>query len=92
MRTPTSIFGNARYGMQSVIPQRKMHNKPGPGIPRLCEGPQYKKRNAIEQLFSLLKEERRICTRYAELASSVKVMVTLACIERCLWAGSSDKP
>ncbi|WP_370684037.1 transposase, partial [Pseudomonas savastanoi] len=34
-----------RYGMQPVIPLRKMHRKPRPGLPRLFDRPQYKKRN-----------------------------------------------
>ncbi|MCK9712290.1 IS5 family transposase [Pseudomonas syringae pv. syringae] len=81
-----------RYGMQPVIPLRKMHRKPRPGLPRLFDRPQYKKRNVIERVFSWLKEKRRICTRYDKLASSFKAMVTLACIERCLRADFSDKP
>lgn len=81
-----------RYGMQPVIPLRKMHRKPRPGLPRLFDEPQYKKRNVIERLFSWLKEKRRICTRYDKLASSFKAMVTLACIESCLRADFSDKP
>ncbi|CAM3282169.1 hypothetical protein PSFL111601_16285 [Pseudomonas floridensis] len=62
------------------------------GLPRLFDGPQYKKRNVIERLFSWLKEKRRICTRYDKLASSFKAMVTLACIERCMRADFSDEP
>ncbi|RMU38032.1 ISPs1, transposase OrfB [Pseudomonas syringae pv. primulae] len=79
------------YGMQPVIPLRKMHRKPGPGLHRLFEGPKYKKRKVIERLFDWLKEKRRICMRYDKLASSFKAMVTLACIERCLRADFSDK-
>ncbi|WP_122359695.1 IS5 family transposase, partial [Pseudomonas coronafaciens] len=78
-----------RYGMQPVIPLRKMHRKPRPGLPRLLDRPQYKKRNVIERVFSWLKEKRRICTRHDKLASSFKAMVTLACIERCLRADFS---
>lgn len=40
----------------------------------LFDKPQYKKRNAIERLFSWLKEKRRLCTRYDKLASSFKAM------------------
>ncbi|KPX17171.1 Transposase IS4 family protein [Pseudomonas syringae pv. daphniphylli] len=69
-----------RYGMQPVIPLRKMHRKPRPGLPRLFDRPQYKKSNVIERVFSWLKEKRRICTRYDKLAISFKAMVTLACI------------
>ncbi|EGH71959.1 transposase [Pseudomonas syringae] len=72
--------------------QGLLHRKPRPGLPRLFDGPQYKKRNVMERLFSWLKEKRRICRRYDKLASSFKAMVTLACIERCLWADFSDKP
>ncbi|MEE4576208.1 IS5 family transposase [Pseudomonas alliivorans] len=81
-----------RYGMQPIIPLRKMHRKPRPGLPRLFDRPQYKKRNVIERLFSWLKEKRRLGTRYDKLASSFKAMVTLACIEKCLRADFSDKP
>ncbi len=81
-----------RYGMQPIIPLRKMHRKPRPDLPRLFDRPQYKKRNVIERLFSWLKEKRRLCTRYEKLASSFKAMVTLACIEKCLRADFSDKP
>ena len=81
-----------RYGMQPIIPLRKMHRKPRPGLPRLFDKPQYKKRNVIERLFSRLKEKRRLYTRYDKLASSFKAMVTLACIEKCLRADFSDKP
>ncbi|WP_153017039.1 IS5 family transposase [Pseudomonas amygdali] len=81
-----------RYGMQPVIPLRKMHRKPRPGLPRLFDRPQYKKRNVIERVFSGLKEKRRIFMRYDKLASSFKAMVTLACIEKCLRADFSDKP
>nr|WP_264371158.1 IS5 family transposase [Azotobacter chroococcum] len=81
-----------RYGMKPIIPLRKMHRKPRPGLPRLFDRPQYRKRNAIERLFSWLKEKRRLCTRYDKLASSFKAMVTLACIEKCLRADFSDKP
>jgi transposase len=80
------------YGMQPVIPLRKMHRKPRLCLPRLFDGPQYKKRNVIERLFSWFKEKRRICTRYEKLASRFKAMVTLACIERYLRADFSDKP
>ncbi|RMR71891.1 ISPs1, transposase OrfB [Pseudomonas savastanoi pv. fraxini] len=81
-----------RYGMQPVIPLRKMHRKPRPGLPRLFDRPQYKKRNVIERVFSWLKEKRRIFMRYDKLASSFKAMVTLACIEKCLRADFSEKP
>ncbi|EHK70784.1 transposase, IS5 family protein [Pseudomonas psychrotolerans L19] len=43
----------------------------------------YRQRNAIERLFSWLKEKRRLCTRFDKLASSFKAMVILACIDRC---------
>lgn len=78
--------------MQPVIPLRKMHRKPRPGLPRLFDRPQYKKRDVIERVFSWVKEKRRICTRYDKLASSFKAVVTLACIERCLRADFSDQP
>jgi len=39
-----------RYGMQSIILLRNMHRKPRPGLPRLFDRPQYKKRNVIERI------------------------------------------
>lgn len=81
-----------RYGMQLLIPLRKMPRKSRPGLPRLFDWYQYRKRNVIERLFSWLKEKRRLCTRYDKLAISFKAMVTLACIEKCLRADFSDKP
>lgn len=41
-----------RCDMQPVIPLRKMHRKPRPCLPRLFDGPRYKKRNVIERLLS----------------------------------------
>ena len=81
-----------RYGMQPKIPLRRMHRKSRPGLPRLFDRPQYKRRNVIERLFSCLKQKRRLCTRYDKLASSFTAMVTLACIEKCLRADFSEKP
>ncbi|MCD5989332.1 transposase [Pseudomonas sp. CDFA 553] len=78
--------------MQPVIPLCKMHRKPRPGLARLFDGTQYRKRNVIERLFIWLKEKRWMFTRYDKLASSFKAMVTLACIERCLRADFSDNP
>ncbi|KPZ20214.1 ISPs1, transposase OrfB [Pseudomonas coronafaciens pv. zizaniae] len=75
-----------RYGMQPVIPLRRMHRKPRPGVPRLFDGTQCRKRNVIGRLFSLLKEKRRICTHYDKLASSFKAMVTLG-MHRKMLAG-----
>jgi len=36
--------------MQPIIPLRNMHRKPRPGLPRLFDRPQYKKRNVIERV------------------------------------------
>ncbi len=65
-----------RYGMRPIIPQRRMHRRPKPGLPHQ---------------FGWLKEKRRLNTRYDKLASSFKAMVTLACIERCMRADFSDR-
>lgn len=81
-----------RVGIQPVIGRRKMRRKPRPGLPRLFDQPTYRQRNAIERLFSWLKEKRRLCTRFDKLASSFKAMVTLACIDRCWRVDFSDKP
>nr|WP_237709553.1 IS5 family transposase [Pseudomonas psychrotolerans] len=72
-----------RVGIQPVIARRKMRLKPRSGLPRLFDQPMYRQRNAIERLFSWLKEKRRLCTRFDKLASSFKAMVILACIDRC---------
>lgn len=77
--------------MKPIIPLRKMHRKARPDLPRPFGRPQYKKRNAIERLFSWLKEKRRLCTRYDKLVSSFKAMATLTCIEKRLRADFSDK-
>jgi transposase len=69
-----------------------MHRKRRPGLPRLFDKPQYKKRNVIERLFSWFKEKRRLYTRYNKLASSFKAMVPLACIEKYLRGDFSDRP
>ena len=62
-----------RYRMQPVIPLRTMKRKP-----------KYRQRNIIERMFGWLKENRRIGTRYDELAKSFSAMVSLACTIRCL--------
>lgn len=81
-----------RVGIQPVIARRKMRRKPRPGLPRLFDQPMYRQRNAIERLFSRLKEKRRLCTRFDKLASSFKAMVTLPCTDHCWRIDFSDKP
>lgn len=44
----------------------------------------YRQRNIIERMFSWLKKNRRIGTRYDKLARSFAAMVTLVCTLRCL--------
>ena len=80
-----------RYGMRPIIPQRRMHRRPKPGLPHQFDRPKYRQRNVVERLFGWLKEKRRLNTRYDKLASSFKAMVTLACIERCMRADFSDR-
>lgn len=58
---------------------RQMHRKLRPGLPRLLDKSLYRKLNAIEWLFSWLKEKRRLCTYYDKLASNFRAMVVLAC-------------
>lgn len=69
-----------RYRMQPVIPLQSMKRKPKPGLPRLFDRSKYRQRNIIERMFSWLKENRRIGTRYDKMAA----MVTLACTLRSL--------
>lgn len=70
--------------MQHVIPLRSMNRKPKPGLPRLFDRRKYRHRNIIEGMFSWLKENRRIVTRFDKLAISYAAVVSLACSMRCL--------
>lgn len=72
-----------QYRMQPVIPLRSMRRKPKPGLPRLFDRPKYRQRSIIERMFGWLKENRRIVTRFDELAKSYAAMVSLACVMRC---------
>jgi transposase len=80
-----------RHRMKPIIPQRKMHRKPRPGLPRGFDKPKYRERNVVERGIGWLKELRRIATRYDKLARSFRAMVCLACIDRCLRANFSYK-
>ena len=73
-----------RYRMQPIIPLRSMKRKPKPGLPRLFDRPKYRQRNIIERMFGLLKENRRIITRFDKLTKSYAAMISLACAMRCL--------
>jgi len=73
-----------QYRMQPVIQLRSMKRKPKPGLPRLIDRPKYRQRNIIECMFSWLKENRRIVTRFDKLAKSYAAMVSLACSMRWL--------
>ena len=39
-----------RYGMRPIIPQRRMHRRPKPGLPHQFDRPKYRQRNAVERL------------------------------------------
>jgi transposase len=80
-----------RFRIKPIIPLRKMHRRPKKGLPRLFDRPAYCKRNAIERLFSWLKEHRRIATRFEKLTSSFEAMISLACIRICLRKSFSDR-
>lgn len=80
-----------RHRMTPIIPFRRMHRKPRPGLPRGFDKPRYRERNIIERCIGWMKELRRVCTRFDKLASSFRAMVCLACIDRCLRADFSDK-
>ena len=67
-----------------MIPLRTMKRKPKPGLPRLFDRSKYRQRNIPERMFGLLKENRRIGTRYDKLAKSFAAMVILACTLRYL--------
>ena len=49
-----------------------------------CFSPVHRNRNAIERMFSRLKDFRRIATRYDRLAHNFLAAVCLAC-KRQLW-------
>ncbi len=74
-----------RYGMRPIIARRNMHRRPRRGLPHQFDRPKYRQRNGVERLFSWLKEKRRLSTCYDKLASRFRAMVTLACIEHCLY-------
>lgn len=80
-----------RYGMRPIIPKRRMHQRPKPGLPYQFDCSKYHLRNVVERLFGWLKKKRRLNTRYYQLASSFKATVTLACIEKCMRAVFSDR-
>ena len=42
-----------RYGMRPIIPQRRMHRRPKPGLPHQFDRPKYRQRvvNVVERLF-----------------------------------------
>ncbi|MGP8291662.1 IS5 family transposase [Vreelandella zhanjiangensis] len=81
-----------RVRIKPVIAQRQMKRKPRPGLPRGFDKPKYRQRNIVEQVFSWLKECRRIATRQEKLARSFYAMVCVACIRRCLRADFSYRP
>jgi len=53
-----------RRGISAVIPQLKTEKRP-----RLMDRVLYRERNGVERLVGLLKEYRRIATRYDKAAA-----------------------
>jgi transposase len=77
--------------MQQVIPLRSMKRKPKPGLPRVFDFPEYRRRDVIERMFGWLKENRSIVTRFDKLAESYVAMVSQACAMRCVRHLFSDR-
>jgi len=73
-----------QYRMLPVLPMRSMKRKPKPGLPRMFDRPKYRQRNIIERMCGWLRENRRIVTRFDQLAKSYASMVSLVCAMRCL--------
>lgn len=67
--------------MQQVIPLHTMPHKPNPDA-RGSERSKYRKHDIIERIFSWLKENHRICTRYDKLARSIVAIGAPACKSR----------
>lgn len=86
-REPGAVLGDKGYdsdalaeriaagGAEVVIPPRKNRNEP-----RAYDRVLYKERNKVERCVNLLKQCRRVATRYEKTARNFLGMVTLAAI------------
>jgi transposase len=72
-----------RYSMKPVIARRTIHRRPHRDRSRGFNQARDWQRTIVERLFGWMKDMRRIGTRYEQLASSFRAMVSLACIVRC---------
>jgi transposase len=72
-----------RRGIEPVIPHKAdelARMKAPPAFDRRA----YRKRNAVERCVGMLKESRRVATRYEKLAVNYQQMVELAMIRVCM--------
>jgi transposase len=76
-----------RRGIGAVIPRRKDQPRRGPDR---FDRAAYRRRNVIERCVNLLKENRRLGTRYEKLAVNFVALVKLAGVRMCL--GKLDSP
>lgn len=80
-----------RRGIGAVIPRRK-DQRPGDGRHRF-DREAYRRRNVIERCVNMLKENRRLGTRYEKLAVNFLAMVKLAAVRLCFKKlDSPDRP
>jgi transposase len=90
---PTTLLADAGYdsddNRHSLLTKGTLPViKPNPtrkNVPSFAEHA-YKNRNRIERMFNLLKQSRRIATRYDKTRSSFQGFVTLAAIK--IWINS----
>ena len=64
-----------RYGMRHIIPQRRMHRRPKPGLTHQFDQPKYRQRNVAERRLGWLKEN----------ASSIRVTISWPVALRPQW-------
>jgi len=64
-----------KRGIAGVIPTKAEHS-PQPAFDRVA----YRERNVVERLINLLKQSRRLATRYEKRAANYRAMVTVAAI------------
>lgn len=76
--SPTVRARLRRRGVRPVIPTRSDQRR----LPRF-DRKAYRRRNAVERMFSCLKQFRRIATRYEKRAANYLAMVTIGMI--LLW-------
>lgn len=72
-----------RRGIEPVIPYRSDELARMPRPPAF-DRVAYRRRNAVERGVGMLKEFRRVCTRYEKLAVNYQQMVELAMLRICM--------